>query len=304
MFATDTQTAAHGSTDQSSHASPIRVDVRVAHPLVSAGLHAVLRDHSDIQVLEPNGGRRGDMPAAPDGHDVIVAETTDAACRPALGGRARSAANGPHRTARVVAVGDCDEEMGILTALCSGVRGFVGSRSVATELPAAVRAVARGEAYMSSDMAGTLLNWFSGQLSTDLARFCRAAELLSVREREVLALLGSGYSNSDIAGILVISETTVRSHLYHILTKLDLPTRTQAVLFGYQFRLSAAIASRPADPVRIQRRPTVDRRALNPVETTLPTRLGGGINGCADAGARPGRALGVTLPAAPGRRRR
>lgn len=217
--------------------SPIRVNVHVAHPLVSAGLHAVLSEHPDICVLSSRSGLRG---PGTDSDDIIVAETTDSICRLVPSRRRNATVAGPGR--RIVAVGNCDTGISIVTALCGGVRGFVSVRHVATELPEAIRAVARGHAYLSSSMATTLLNWLCAQLPADLARFYRAADLLSSREREVLLLLGYGNSNAEIATKLVISETTVRSHLCHILTKLDLRTRTEAVLFSYQFRLSTSEA--------------------------------------------------------------
>lgn len=222
---------------QRNDCSPIRVTVHVAHPLVSAGLHAVLREHPDIRVLSPRNGNWG--PGASSG-DIIVAETTDSICRHVPPLRRNATKTGLDR--RIVAVGNCDTGISIITALCGGVRGFVSARHVVTELPAAIRAVARGHAYLSSSMATTLLNWLSSQLPAGLARFYRAADLLSSREREVLLLLGNGHSNAEIARKLVISETTVRSHLCHILTKLDLRTRTEAVLFSYQFRLSTSEA--------------------------------------------------------------
>jgi DNA-binding NarL/FixJ family response regulator len=213
--------------------SRIRVNVCVSHPLVSAGLYAVLAKHPDIDVLSSGSGHS--RPGADSGN-IIVAETTDSICHVVPSRRGAAGMGRPSR--RIIAVGNCNTGSSITTAFCSGVRGFVGVRAVETELPEAIRAVARGHAYLSSDMASTLLNWLSAQMPADLARFYHSAELLSSREREVLLLLGNGHSNAEIATKLVISETTVRSHLCHILTKLGLQSRAETVLFGYQFRLS------------------------------------------------------------------
>jgi DNA-binding NarL/FixJ family response regulator len=213
--------------------SQIRVNVYVSHPLVKAGLHAVLDHHPDIDVLSA-GSEHSRLGAGSD--SIIVAEETDSICRAAPSRRGAEVMVRP--SGRIVAVGNCDTGSSIVAAFCSGVRGFVSAHAVETELPEAIRAVARGQAYLSSTMASTLLNWLSAQMPADLARFYQAASLLSSREREVLWLLGNGHSNAQIATKLVVSETTVRSHLSHILTKLGLQNRTEAVLFGYQFRLS------------------------------------------------------------------
>lgn len=203
----------------------IKVDVCVEHPIARAGLHAILHGQPNIEIVTGTPARNGNGAA-----DVAVALGE----APFLV-RGRPASDGPDKQ---VWVGSQVTETALLTAIRSGVRGFVSERGVAKELPEAVRVVASGGVFMSPDYAAGLVEWVAGQLPRDPARFRKAANLLSRRECEVLGLLGSGSSNAEIARRLVVSETTIRSHVYHILTKLDLPNRTQAVIYGYQFRLS------------------------------------------------------------------
>jgi DNA-binding NarL/FixJ family response regulator len=118
----------------------------------------------------------------------------------------------------------------------AGVRGFVDQHSAGTDLARAVVAMAQSEVFMSPTLAGRLLDWTASRLPRRLAKLTR----LSLREREVLSLLGRGESNLDIARRLRIREATVRSHVYHILTKLDLKSRTEAALLGYQHGFSDA----------------------------------------------------------------
>jgi DNA-binding NarL/FixJ family response regulator len=212
---------------------PIRVSLCVDHPLVADGLRAAFTDHEDIEVTGCDGRHPAGIKAGHGGEaDVAVTEAV-----PAVLSRLRHVTSrdvGP----RIVAIGDTRFAWGILAAVSSGVRGLVNQRSVARELPVAVRAAAGGRAFLSPDFTGELFDWLANRLPEDPTQFRRAADQLSCREQEVLKLLGNGFSNTEIAKKLVISDTTVRSHVYHILNKLDLPSRTQAALFGYRFQFT------------------------------------------------------------------
>ena len=211
----------------------VMVDLRVEHPITRAGLHAILQRQPGIEIV--------DRAAASDRADVMVVMGESPGGTPAdsqPGGPTHAwPAGGPK-----VLVGSRTTEDVLLHSIRHGIRGFVSERGVARELPEAVRVVAFGSVFLSPDYAAGLVEWVAGQLPPETARFRAAAERLSSREREVLCLLGTGSSNADIARRLVLSETTVRSHVYHILTKLDLPNRSHAVVYGYQFRLSLSAA--------------------------------------------------------------
>jgi DNA-binding NarL/FixJ family response regulator len=179
--------------------------------------------------------------AAVDAADVAVVEAVPALLDWLASGRSRGdqhRPNGRLRPEHVVSVVGAGSRATMLGAIGAGVRGFATDQHVDRELPVAVRAVAKRRAFVSPDLAGGLLDWLAGQLPDDPTRFDRALNDLSEREREILGLLGDGGSNAEIARRLVISETTVRTHVYHIMSKLKLANRTQAVLFGYQFRLN------------------------------------------------------------------
>jgi len=225
----------------------VTVDVRVEHPLVRAGLRAALQPHPDIMLVNETGDGRLRRPAGPVRADVTVVEVDSRhLAGPAPAGPVR--AGGDVLARSFVAVASLHAEAPMLSAIRAGVRGFVSENAADQELPEAVRAIASGGAFMSPDCAICLFDWLADQLPGDLSRLRLAGEVLSERERDVLRLLGRGDSNAGIARRLVISETTVRSHVYHILTKLNLRTRTEAVLLGYQFRMAAHDRQRPAPP--------------------------------------------------------
>lgn len=129
-----------------------------------------------------------------------------------------------------------EDETGFMCGIKAGVRAMVSPSLACDLLGAAVTGVARGEVVLSPDLMAILLDWFATRLpdGTPLRPESAIADLTR-REREVLELLGDGRSNAEIAHLLGIQETTVRSHTYHIATKLRLRNRTQAVLLGYQY---------------------------------------------------------------------
>jgi DNA-binding NarL/FixJ family response regulator len=96
-----------------------------------------------------------------------------------------------------------------------------------------VLAASRGRTFLSSSIAEVLVGWAASRLFKQHINPSDVLEKLSVREREVLAAMGEGATNTQIARKLFIQEATVRSHIHHILTKLGLSTRTEAVLLGH-----------------------------------------------------------------------
>jgi DNA-binding NarL/FixJ family response regulator len=210
---------------------PVRVLVWAAEPLVRAGLRASLTG-PDIEVY-----------GEADGWDQIPARLrsdTDVVLLEATGRAAEVAALAPRVGHRLVAMVDAADRDSFLTLVRSGVRGFVSSRTAPADVGDAVRSVGRDAAYLSPELALHLLEWLCDRLSRQTVNVELPVGRLSRREWEVLRMLGSGRSNSEISRNLRIRETTVRSHVYHILTKLNLRTRTEAVLYGFQHGLRSA----------------------------------------------------------------
>jgi two-component system, NarL family, response regulator LiaR len=151
---------------------------------------------------------------------------------------------------------DADEER-VLRAICLGAHGYVprSSPSVAEAIPKAIRALAAGEAWVESRLTGRLLEelaklsrrggvWGSERLPAAAVEQPRsgASPVLSLRERQVIRLIAGGKTNLEIAAQLALSPHTVKSHVSHILQKLDLPNRTEVAVFAARVGLLDAPA--------------------------------------------------------------
>ena len=127
---------------------------------------------------------------------------------------------------------DLDEY--VFDALQAGASGFLLKDTLPRQLAEGIRAVAAGEALLAPTVTRRLIAEFARAGAA--RRRARPAELdeLTPRELEVLQLLARGMSNAEIAAQLVLSDTTIKTHVAHVLSKLDLRDRVQAVVLAYE----------------------------------------------------------------------
>jgi len=125
----------------------------------------------------------------------------------------------------------------VYDALHAGASGFMLKDAAPEEIVAAVRIVARGEALLASAITRAVIEEFARQRPIPPPAQPPAVSHLTPREREVLDLLVSGFSNTEICAHLVISEATTKTHVAHILHKLGLRDRVQAVIYAYEHGL-------------------------------------------------------------------
>jgi DNA-binding NarL/FixJ family response regulator len=130
---------------------------------------------------------------------------------------------------------DCSEEM-VLKAFRAGAKGFLPKLAAKRYLAEAIRVVAADETWIDRRTTSRLIEELE-YLSRKAAEFERPDAALSEREKEVLACIGRGLTNGQIAKELFLSERTVKVHVSHILQKLDLPNRTGAALFARRIGL-------------------------------------------------------------------
>src|SRR5215467_962315 len=126
-----------------------------------------------------------------------------------------------------------EDEDYIFHALRAGASGFLLKRTRPEELIAAVHTIAAGESLLSPSVTRRVIERMAQQPTPELGDQAKLDDL-TPREREVLELIARGLSNREIAAALIVEESTVRTHVKHILMKLDLRDRVQAVIFAYE----------------------------------------------------------------------
>ncbi|WP_308796442.1 response regulator transcription factor [Agromyces silvae] len=194
----------------------IRVLLADDHPVVRAGIRALLDAEPDLLVAEEAG-------TAAEAVELAVARDVDLVLMDLqfpgdLQGaeatrRIRASVGAP----QVLVLTNYDTDADILGAIEAGASGYLLKDAPPAELVAAVRAAAAGETALAPAVSSRL-------------RAARAADhQLTVRETEVLTLVAAGRSNRDIGRALFLSEATVKSHLVHIFAKLRVGSRTAAV---------------------------------------------------------------------------
>lgn len=194
----------------------IRLLLTDDHPVVRAGIRALLESEPDLEVVaEASTAEDAVRLAATSGVDLVL---MDLQFPGALQGaeatrRIRSHSEAP----RVLVLTNYDTDADILGAIEAGASGYLLKDAPPAELVSAVRAAAIGESALAPGV--------SSRLDATLS----SSDRLTVRESEVLSLVAEGRSNRDIGRALFLSEATVKSHLVHIFAKLGVGSRTAAV---------------------------------------------------------------------------
>lgn len=206
--------------------------------LVRAGLRMILDAEPDIEVVgEAADGAAGVALIAQEQPAVALMDIR----MPVLDGIAatREAAQ-RHPATKVLVLTTFDTDTAVLDAMRAGASGFLLKDTQPDDLVRAVRSVAAGDAVVAPGAMRRLVAALGpGGPEPAPARAEEAAELaeLTEREVEVLALVGAGLTNAEIAKRLVVAESTVKTHVSRILYKLDARDRVQAVIIAHQVGL-------------------------------------------------------------------
>ena len=209
----------------------IRVVLVDDQTLVRTGFRLVLDETGDIEVVgEATDGARALEVVARTRPDVVLMDVR----MPGMDGieATRRIRSGAH-SAKVIILTTFDLDEYVLSGLRSGASGFLLKDALAADLISAVRVVALGEAVAAPSVTRRLIAHYLGSAQARPATGERLTALTG-REREVLILITRGLSNTEIAAALVLSESTVKTHVSRILAKLDLRDRVQAVILGYE----------------------------------------------------------------------
>ncbi|GAA2452252.1 response regulator transcription factor [Streptomyces glaucus] len=215
----------------------IRVLIADDQMMVREGFSVLLNAMPDIEVAgEAVDGREAVAKVRELAPDVVLMDIR----MPELNGieatREIVAADG---AAKVLVLTTFDLDEYVYQALRAGASGFLLKDASARQLAEGVRVVASGEALLAPSVTRRLITEFS-KLS-DVPRPMPSGQSaygdLTERETEVLVLIAQGLSNAEIAGRLVVAESTIKTHVSRILVKLGLRDRTQAAVFAYEARL-------------------------------------------------------------------
>lgn len=216
----------------SSAARPVRVLLADDQDLVRAGFRVILGAQPDIDVVgEAGNGAEAVTEVARLRPDVVLMDVQ----MPDVDGltstwRILDTPTAQH-SVKVVILTVFDREDYLFEALKAGASGFLLKNAAPEELVDAVRIVARGDALLSPQVTRRVIARFTG--SGPVVPVRRPEELTD-REYEILVQVARGASNTEIAESLFLEQTTVKTHVSRILTKLDLRDRTQAVVFAYE----------------------------------------------------------------------
>jgi len=219
--------------------SPVRIVIADDQVLVRAGLATLLDSQPGLSVVGQAGtGEEAVLLTRKLVPDVVLMDIR----MPVLDGLAATrrivadarASGGPPVRVVVLTTYDLDEY--VYEALRAGASGFLLKHAPPEELLLGVRAAADGGALLSPQVTRRLVAEFAARRPVALRRPGELS-LLTAREQEVLDLVIRGQSNTEIAASLTVSLSTVKTHLAHVLDKLGLRDRVQAVVYGYEHGL-------------------------------------------------------------------
>ena len=207
----------------------IRVLVVDDQSMVRAGFRMLLAGEKDIEVVaEATNGLEAVDKAARLHPTVVLMDIR----MPELDGlQATRRILAADNSARILILTTFDLDEYVFEALRAGASGFVLKDDSPEQLIAAIHTVADGDALLSPTITRRVIQKFARMSRPDPPK---QLDELSDRERDVFRLMARGLSNAEIGNELYISETTVKTHVTHILQKLDLRDRVQAVVLAYQ----------------------------------------------------------------------
>lgn len=210
---------------------PLRVLLVDDHDLVRAGFRVILGAQQDIDVVGEAGDGAGAVADVARLQPDVVLMDVQMPDVDGLTATRRIRDNAAPDAAKVVILTVFDRDDYLFEALKAGASGFLLKNSAPEELVDAVRVAARGDALLSPTVTRRVIARFA---SPGSAVPTQRPSRLTDREYEILVQLASGASNTKIAETLFLSETTVKTHVSRILTKLDLRDRTQAAVFAFE----------------------------------------------------------------------
>jgi DNA-binding NarL/FixJ family response regulator len=199
--------------------------------MVRAGIHMILEAENDIHVIgEAEDGAKAVAAARKLKPDVILMDIQ----MPLLNGleATRQLTQMPGNIWRILILTTFERDDYVFEALRAGASGFILKNAPPEDLIAAVRVVAEGNALLAPSVTRRIIHEFAQRTPRNGLK--EKLNGLTEREIEVLRLIAKGKTNAEIAADLFVGETTVKTHISNLFTKLDLRDRVQAVVYAYE----------------------------------------------------------------------
>ena len=213
----------------------IRVVLADDQALVRAGFRLILEAEDDLEVVgEASDGEQAIAVTSRLQPDVVLMDIQ----MPKLDGIEATRRVGQEAAirSRVLILTTFEQDEYVFEALRAGASGFLLKNAPPEELVQAVRIVAAGDALLAPSITRRVIEDFTQRSAPP--KYERSLELLTERELEVLRLLATGMSNAELAAELFLGEGTIKTHVSHVLSKLGLRDRVQAVVFAYESGLA------------------------------------------------------------------
>jgi DNA-binding NarL/FixJ family response regulator len=210
----------------------IRVAIADDQALVRAGFRMIVESQPDMEIAGEAGDGEGAI-------DLVKRERPDVVLMdirmPRMDGIAatRTITGGAGSSTRVVILTTYELDEYVFDALAAGASAFLLKAAPPEDLVRAIRVVASGDALLAPSVTRRLIEEFAKRPEPQ-ARKAKQLETLTERERDVLREVARGLTNAEIAARLHVAETTVKTHVAHVLDKLQLRDRVQAVILAYE----------------------------------------------------------------------
>jgi DNA-binding NarL/FixJ family response regulator len=206
----------------------IKVALADDQALVRTGFRLIVQSQPDMEVVgEAADGREAIALVQRQSPDVVLMDIR----MPNLDGIAATKQVSTQTKVIILTTFELDEY--VFDALAAGASGFLLKAAPPEDLIKAIRVVAQGEALLAPSITRRLIEEF-GKRPERMPSKSKELETLTDREQEVLKEVAKGLTNAEIAAHLHVSETTVKTHVAHLLDKLELRDRVQAVILAYE----------------------------------------------------------------------
>ncbi|MDB5280865.1 MAG: LuxR family transcriptional regulator [Ferruginibacter sp.] len=216
--------------------NPVKVAIADDQVLFCSGIQMLIESQDDLQFVGAAYDGESIVALASQVQPDVILMDIRMPIRDGIEATALILANAPANPPRIIVLTTHQRDTAVLSAVNAGASGFLMKDATPEFLLAAIRAVHSGKSVIAPSTASALVQDFSAKPQVQPAN-AAAIAALSTREKEIFFLAAKGLSTGEIAAAAFVSESTVKSHVSSILSKLELSSRLQLVALAYSNRL-------------------------------------------------------------------